>query len=69
MKVPGIDERFLHHRLRSTSLGGQAAIVFAYALFLYRLFVDHVTSWDLAAVGVVMVMVKIAAMIWFRFRD
>ena len=73
MKVPvlgsAIDERFLRHRLKSTSLGGQAAIVVAAALWFYRQFHDHVFSRDLFAVIAAMALVKVAALVWFRVRD
>jgi hypothetical protein len=60
-----LDERFFAHRLRSTSYGGIAATVLALVLFLYRHYADHVWSWDLLAVGLTMVAVKLGAMAWF----
>ena len=64
-----IDERFLMHRLRSTSLagviGGSAAIL----LFAYRYYFDDVWSWDLLSVGVTFVVVKVTTMIWYRLTD
>jgi len=64
-----IDERFLNHRLKSTSLGGIAGAVTAIGLFEYRLFAKHVWSWDLLTVALVMVGVKITAMVWYRLKD
>jgi hypothetical protein len=67
---PGfVDERFLTHRLRSTSAGGLAGATVAGALFVYRLGSDGVYSWDLAAVLATMVVVKLALMLWYRLRD
>jgi hypothetical protein len=73
MKIPIlgriIDERFLKHRLRSTSLGGIAGCIVAVALFEYRYFVNHMWSWDLFAVAVTIVAVKLAIMAWFLLTD
>ena len=64
-----VDERFLMHRLKSTSLAGVVGGVTAVGLFAWRYFVDHVWSWDLFAVGATIVAVKLAAMAWYRLRD
>lgn len=64
-----VDERFLNHRLRSTSLAGIVGGVLASLLFAYRAYFNHVWSWDLLAVAVTFVGVKLAAMVWFRLRD
>ena len=73
MKVPvlglEIDERFLTHRLKSTSIAGMAGVVVAMGLFLYRYYSNHVWSWDLFAVGATMAAVKVAMMVWFRLHD
>lgn len=73
MKLPivgrAIDERFLNHRLRSTSLAGIVGGCTAISLFAYRFYVNHVWSWDLFAVAVTIVGVKLAAMAWYRFTD
>ena len=63
------DERFLAHRLRSTSTAGIAGAVMAVLLFEYRYFVNHVASWDLAAICVTFVVVKITLMLWYAARD
>jgi len=71
MKLPilgTIDERFLTHRLRSTSIGGLAAIVLAAALFFYNL-THHVIRWDLFAIVATAAVVKMGVMIWYRVRD
>ena len=64
-----IDERFLRHRLMSTSVAGMVGVCVALGLFLYRDVVDHVWSWDLFAVGASMALVKVALMVWFRRTD
>ena len=73
MKVPllgkEIDERFLMHRLKSTSLAGVVGGVSAVGLFAWRYFIGHVWSWDLFAIAVTIVGVKLAAMAWYHFTD
>lgn len=64
-----IDERFLTHRLKSTSIAGVVAGVVAMGLFAYRYYSDHVWSWDLLAVGITMAAVKWALMLWFHWTD
>jgi hypothetical protein len=64
-----VDERFLNHRLRSSSLGGIAGGVLASLLFMFRFYVNHVWNWDLLAVALTVVGVKLGAMLWFRLRD
>jgi hypothetical protein len=73
MKLPilgaTIDERFLDHRLRSTSLGGKAAGVLATGLFVDHVRRQHVFYWELLAIGATMVAVKLSAMAWYHFTD
>ena len=73
MKIPilgtAIDERFLTHRLRSTSIAGVAGGFVAIGLFAYRYYVNHLWSWDLFAVGASIALVKVALMIWYRWTD
>ena len=64
-----VDERFLNHRLRSTSLAGITGGVLAIVLFAYHFYVNHVWSWDLFAVAMTIVGVKLAVMIWYRLND
>lgn len=63
------DERFLEHRRRSTSVAGVAGGVLAILLFAWRFYVDHRWSWDLFAVGVTVVGVKVVLMIWYSLKD
>ena len=64
-----IDERFLTHRLRSTSVAGVVGGVLATLLFAYRYYVDHRWSWDLLAVSLTIVGVKMAVLLWYRLTD
>ena len=64
-----VDERFLNHRLRSTSIAGQAGAALAAGLFAYRYFADHVWSWDLLAVGAAIGAVKLAILTWYLFSE
>jgi hypothetical protein len=58
------DERFLEHRKRSTSTAGIVC-----AVLEFRYFVDHRWNWDLFAVGVAFVGVKLALMTWYYLTD
>ena len=64
-----IDERFLTHRLRSTSTAGIAGAALAGGLWFYRLLVDDRIDWDLFAVLATIAVVKVGLMIWYRFTD
>ena len=63
------DERFLMHRLRSTSTAGMSGGALAILLFAWRYYVDHLWSWDLFAVAVTVVTIKVALMLWYRLTD
>jgi hypothetical protein len=71
MKVLGkeIDERFWTHRQRSTSIAGIVGAVAALLLFEYRFLIQHRAEWDLLAVGLTFVIVKLALMAWYHFTD
>jgi hypothetical protein len=64
-----IDERFLAHRLKSTSLAGILGALVAVGLWTYEYTVRGVWRWDLFAVVMTMVGVKVAAMVWYRLTD
>ncbi|MBI3450164.1 MAG: hypothetical protein HY049_14770 [Acidobacteria bacterium] len=64
-----IDERFLEHRRRSTSLGGIAGGLVAMSLFAWRCYFDHVVAWDLLAVGVTIAVVKLVVLTWYLLTD
>ncbi|HTP89495.1 MAG TPA: hypothetical protein VMJ34_21240 [Bryobacteraceae bacterium] len=71
MKIFGkvIDERFLEHRRRSTSVAGIAAAVLAIGLFEWRYWVNHRWSWDLLAIPLLFVAVKLGLMAWYYLTD
>jgi hypothetical protein len=61
-----MDERYLIHRLRSTSLAamfGAAALGF---WILCQFYAKHVLRWDLFAILMLMGLVKVGAMIYYR---
>lgn len=64
-----IDERFLAHRLKSTSIAGVTGGVVAAGLWAYHYYFRDVWRWDLLAVVAVMAAVKITAMLWYRWTD
>ena len=64
-----VDERFLEHRRRSTSIAGVSGGVVAIGLFAYRYYFGHVWSWDLLAVALTVVVIKIALMTWYSLTD
>jgi hypothetical protein len=64
-----VDERFLNHRLRSTSLAGIIGGLVAIFLFAYRFYVNGVWSWDLFAVIATILGVKLGVMTWFFLTD
>jgi hypothetical protein len=69
MRIPflgiEIDERFLEHRRRSTSIASIVGGFVAIGLFAYRYYVDGVWSWDLFAVAAAIVVVKLSLMGWY----
>jgi hypothetical protein len=73
MNIPflgrAIDERFLTHRLRSTSIAGVIGGVTATGLFAWRYYVDHFWSWDLLAVALTIAVIKVAVMAWYLWTD
>lgn len=64
-----IDERYLVHRLRATSLAGVVGGVAASILFAYQYFARDVARWDLLAVAVLIALVKLGALAFFRVTD
>ena len=63
------DERFLVHRLKSTSTAGVIGALVAIGLWAYHYYVNGVWRWDLFAVAATMAGAKIALMIWYRLTD
>ena len=64
-----VDERFLTHRLRSSSTAGIATAALALVVFEYRLLMQDIWSWDLLAVGATFVVIKVALMLWYTATD
>ena len=64
-----VDERCLEHRRRSTSMAGITGGLVAGGILEYQLFANHVIHWDLFAVLIAMMVVKITMMTWYRFND
>ena len=64
-----LDERFFTHRRRSTSAAGIVAAELATLLFLYRHYVNGVWNWDLLAISVAFVAVKLGLMTWYYLTD
>jgi hypothetical protein len=63
------DERFLTHRLKSTSIAGVCGGLLAVGLWAYNHYALDVWRWDLFAIAATMASVKIIAMIWYRLKD
>ena len=64
-----VDERFLEHRRRASSLAGIVTAVLAMLVFEYLLIRYHIWSWDLAFVALVFVLLKMCLFTWYRLRD
>ena len=64
-----VDERFLEHRRKASSVAGIIVVVLALVMFEYRLLRYGVFDWELAAVAVVFVAIKMGLFLWYRFRD
>jgi hypothetical protein len=64
-----VDERFLMHRLRSTSIGGLAAVLLAGVLFMFDLYGRHVVRWDLFSIIATATTVKLSVLAWYRLKD
>ena len=63
-----VDERFLDHRRRSSSVAGIASAILAVVLFEYRFFHDRVWSWDLFALALAFIVIKLSLFTWYRFN-
>ena len=63
------DERFLAHRLKSTSIAGVTGGLVAVGLWAYQHYVNDIWRWDLFAVAATVAVVKVAAMLWYRLTD
>ncbi len=61
-----VDERFLEHRLRSSSAAGIFAAILALVLFEYRWLHDGIWSWDIAVLVLAFLVVKLSLFTWYR---
>jgi hypothetical protein len=64
-----VDERFLNHRQRATSVAGILGGVVAILLFAYRFYANHIWSWDLFVVIATILGVKLSVMAWCLITD
>jgi hypothetical protein len=64
-----VDERFLLHRLKATSIASMAGVTAAMGLFAYHYWKDHVWNWELFSIGAVMALIKQGLMAWYRYRN
>lgn len=73
MRIPligvNLDERFLEHRRRSTSLASIAGAFTAGGIWEYDWFARHFCNWPLLWVIIAMFVVKFSAMTWYHFTD
>jgi hypothetical protein len=64
-----VDERFLEHRRRSSSMAAIAGVCVAGGIFEYRIIAQRVIEWNLFVVLVVMAVVKMGMFAWYRLND
>jgi uncharacterized membrane protein YhhN len=64
-----IDERFMDHRRRAQRVAGLIGFIVADVLFGYRYFVNHIVSWDLLAVVLVVAVVYIVLIVWYLVTE
>ena len=64
-----VDERFLVHRLKATSIASMAGVILAMGLFAYHYWANHVWNWELFSIGATMAVVKQGLMAWYRHTN
>ncbi len=64
-----LDERFLTHRLRATSIASVAGGLLCGGFFLFHYFADHQWRWDLFSIILTMAIVKQGFMLYYRLTD
>ncbi|MFH1278786.1 MAG: hypothetical protein ABIK65_10455 [Candidatus Eisenbacteria bacterium] len=64
-----VDERFLMHRLKSTSLAGVVGGVSLGLWFAYLYYIKHEARWDLFVILLIMAAIKLGAMVYYRNID
>jgi hypothetical protein len=63
-----VDERFLEHRRRASSTAGIVTACLTIGLFEYRFLVEHIWSWDLMALALIFLTIKMSMFAWYRFN-
>jgi hypothetical protein len=70
LRLPSfVDERFLMHRLRASSLAGIVTAVVTILLCGYRFYHDHVIDVELLSIALTFIVVKYAAFAWYRLKQ
>jgi hypothetical protein len=60
------DERYLIHRLKSTSTAGVVGAVLMGIWIIYQYFQKAVFHWDLMSILLIMVAVKLSLLLYYR---
>ena len=61
-----VDERFLDHRRRASSFAGIVTAVLAVMLWEYRFLRYGIWDWDLFAIVMVFLVLKMTLFFWYR---
>lgn len=64
-----MDERYVLHRYKSTSHAGVVGGVLMGLWFLYENWAHHRLRWDIGAIMLVMALVKIGSLIYYRTKQ
>jgi len=64
-----MDERYLIHRLRSTSLAGVIGAVSIGVWIMFQLITKNIIRWDLFIILLIMAVVKISTMIYYKLTN
>jgi hypothetical protein len=64
-----VDERFLDHRRRSSSVAGFATLILAGSIFEYRLIFNHLIDWEMFTIVLFFGVVKMSMFTWYRMND
>lgn len=64
-----VDERFLEHRRRSSSIAGFATLILASCVFEYRIFANHIIDWEMLAIIAAFAVAKLSMFAWYRMND
>jgi len=64
-----LDERYLTHRLRSTSHAGVACALMVIGWFTYEYYVNGTFRADLMSIAAITAAIKVTLMIWYRIKD